>query len=701
MNFDVRGLLTDGDTIESAVLKTRNSFLDYFEDAETIEAVTYSDSPQFLLKAFEELPHVTSIRVLVGRRSLDDYREQLVGKVDIADRLERLRAEGRLDIQLSRGKDVHSKLYRVTTPDGRVRWIDTSANFSKHGWSNQTNSATIFETDPASPLDQKFQSKLAVHFEYGDPFMQDLRERLELTDEDREEVLNLWVGGKISARDPVQDFNGKLLEEADKQVPDSVNLTLNRAETPGLLRVLEEEGHDVTIYTEEEEEEEEVSATESPSTDGGEFAYEVGETKLNLSLVGLPEKSRESVKDLMKAIDIPVVGDTAQPTLSSIERYFDYAYDLPSMRVVETDGQEELIFQADGVKYNLSQPLPEDPAVVDASLIALERYFDTVDKYGNPGGDPTTVKAHLFEALIWFFWAPFANRQAAFYRSEGITGSDLDKALPCLYIYGPSNAGKGKFGRFALSLISKGKVAGALDADEITNTKLGGTKDAQTLFPLLVDDIPKQKIESFIGLRNWWSDWNRGDRYPMFAAISNDTRPKDWFRNRSKILRFEVLFSASTAGAAEVNTLIDEYNPVFEWFAHEYLNTPLEIRDDDDALAEARTALCRLYEYADRPLPDYFPTEPAEDLYDLGRGRWQEAYDLGQFEFTRSNGILFAEFDPDMQTWDVRRYYRDIPSNINAESTGYKIKIRDEDEFEAWLGRSLKAKKTGILARLF
>jgi len=34
-----------------------------------------------------------------------------------------------------------------------------------------------------------------------------------------------------------------------------------------------------------------------------------------------------------------------------------------------------------------------------------------------------------------------------------------------------------------------------------------------------------------------------------------------------------------------------------------------------------------LYEHADRPLPDYFPTEPAEQAYDTGRERWRNLID--------------------------------------------------------------------------
>jgi len=62
----------------------------------------------------------------------------------------------------------------------------------------------------------------------------------------------------------------------------------------------------------------------------------------------------------------------------------------------------------------------------------------------------------MWEAIIWFFWAPFINRYATVYRDQGI---DLDKYLPSLYIYGEPNSGKGTLARYAFHLISDGHVS--------------------------------------------------------------------------------------------------------------------------------------------------------------------------------------------------------------------------------------------------
>lgn len=705
MEFDVRRLLGEEDEVKSAAVKTYDSFIDYFEDAVRVEAVTYSDSPTFLLKVFETLPSIETIRVLVGRRSLEDYREQLSGKVDVADKLESLKSRGQLEIHLTKRKDVHSKLYRVTTTDDRIRWVDGSANFSAHGWEQQANSLTIYETHAGSPLDKKFQQKLDWHFSYGNPFMEDLREQLEEADEDRDSVLNLWVQGELKTRRPVSEFNKKMFDELDQKVPEAATLVIDAENAPGLKTELEKNDYTVSL---DEPETVEVAGdmdADDPVTaevdDENTYNITPQETRINLSLRNLPDKDQETTIGNAQKADIPLSGEILQPNLASAERYHEYVYGIPPMRVVKTDaGKEQLVFHHDGVKYDLASPLPDEPEWVDAALSSLERYFDTIDKYGNPSGDPDEVKAHMFEALLWMFWAPLATRQAEFLQQQGITGGDLDKLLPFLFIYGPSNAGKGMFSRYALSLISKGTVISAVDADEVGQRRLRHAQTSQSTFPLLADDITKAKINNLDCLRNWWSEWGPGDRFPMFGAISNDRRPKDWFRNRAKILRFEVLFEPSTAGTAAVNRLVSEYNPIYEWFVGEYLSIPLSLRDDDDALAEVRQAMLNLYEYADRDVPAYFPTQPAEELYDLGCGRWQEALERGTLTFKRSNEKLFAEFSRDMETYHVKEFQRDVPAHINTSWTGYEIQIGDEDEFEAWLGRPLTKPNRGVLSRL-
>jgi len=169
-------------------------------------------------------------------------------------------------------------------------------------------------------------------------------------------------------------------------------------------------------------------------------------------------------------------------------------------------------------------------------------------------------------------WAPFANRAAAFFDQYGI---DLDKALPNLYVYGESDAGKGTFAEFVLSLISGGRVQQPVDADEVGKREIRGMRSANTAFPIVVDDITKDTVNRLDTFRNYWGNWTPEASYPLFAFISNDKRPDEWFRNRSKILHFDVNFDTSYKGEAEVNRLIEQDNPLFLWFSHEFLTRDL------------------------------------------------------------------------------------------------------------------------------
>jgi hypothetical protein len=316
-------------------------------------------------------------------------------------------------------------------------------------------------------------------------------------------------------------------------------------------------------------------------------------------------------------------------------------------------------------------------------LAELESYFETVERYGD-SNDYTAVKAHMFEALLWFFWAPFVNKYASRFRDANLT---LDDALPFLYIYGESNAGKGTFAEFALSLISHGVVDDPADADEIGTRQLRGLKKVDSSFPLVVDDVTKNKIDQRLDgpLRNYWKTWPGDIQYPGIAFISNDKRPNKWFRNRAKILHFDVFFEGTFKSRHEVGDVIDQQNPVYEWFTLLLGERDIELRESNDTLYDARQVFLELYDRAERDVPEYFPRKPADDHYDTAKGKWHRAHDRGKIEFSEYNGNIIATFDEDMQ-WDVRSYGRSLPTRMRADVQGLEIEIKHVENYRDWFG---------------
>lgn len=701
MQFDVPLATADTDSSSVEIYKSWRSFSDLFDDARRMRVVTYCDSPEFILDLFDDLETLERLEVVVG--DVDDYRERLIDKPELADRLEQLRRDGSLVIYLCENKEVHSKLYLIeyseadseerddqTTLGGSITTASESdeesstpatavigsPNLSRNAWSNQTNIGVTYETTTDSDLFGQFEALYREHresYNVGGPFLEDLTEQLEQSSDDRAEVIQLYTEGRVGTRDELGEVHGQLADHIDAEV-ETVDLVLDESSDP--------------------------SPDTSPNTSGPEEVQpesgdpdlaDAPQDRITLSLRGYDTSTVETLSQ-MTDFDATVSNDTLTTTPDAFQRYAQQVFDVPTMHLNDDDSQ--LKFHYDGTVYRVTKQ-PTEPERVDAALADVETYFETVDNYGN-SNNPTAVKAHMYEALLWFFWAPFGNRQAAFYRTHGI---NLDKALPYLYIFGESNGGKGTFCRFALSLISGNRVEAPVDADEIGKRRVRNLRSAHTSFPVVVDDITKQKVNALDTLRNYWSGWEGDTAYPMFAFISNDKRPGEWFRNRAKILRFDVNFTTSHQGEAEVNRLIDTENPLFQWFGHEYLARDLELGSDADALREVRATMLDLYEFAGRPVPTYFPDEPAEQAYDTGRERWRNLLEREDVTLVDDGDTLQVTF-PESMSFELHEYKRDPPMTVRVEKRGVDLIIKTPEEFFNWLGEATPVNRdNGFLSR--
>jgi len=83
-----------------------------------------------------------------------------------------------------------------------------------------------------------------------------------------------------------------------------------------------------------------------------------------------------------------------------------------------------------------------------------------------------------------------------------------------------------------------------------------------------------------------------------------------------------------------------------------------------------------LYEHADRPLPDYFPTEPAEQAYDTGRERWRNLIDREDVEIAKDSDTLQVTF-PESMNFELHEYKRDPPMTVRIEKSGARFDHQD------------------------
>ncbi|NHN41859.1 hypothetical protein G9C85_09480 [Halorubellus sp. JP-L1] len=629
-----------------------DKFREYFDGAEEVFAVTYSDSPETLLKMLGEF-EIGRLEVVVG--NVEDYREQLTDKPARADRLERLRSDGRLVIYTCPGWGVHTKLYLIKHGGGDWTLIDTSANLSKTGWGHQTNMATVYETDGSTVIDEEFHESYVLHRDtYGEEFMQDLSERLEDVEdeEEREQIIDSWVDGRSTAKSESEELNERFMDEVDQFVSHEL--------------VKDGEDADKTIAIGDE---------------GGGV-----DTEFGISLRNFDSGFKKDLIDASRETDITVTDNTLRSTVRGVSQYFERQYGIPSMWFNDETG--DLFLQTGDSEFptRMSLPVPESSDAINRELAKLEEYIETVDEYGETNA-PEAVKAHLFEGLIWVFWAPFINKYASVYRMADM---NLDKNLPYLYIHGESDAGKGTFLEFALQKISNGSVTASEDADKVGAKSIQQLQYTNTVFPYAVDDIPKRDIHRYTTLRNMWNNnWSSDCDFPATAFVSNDKRPKKWVRNRSKVLHFDVVFRSTKQSEAAVAKLKRRDNMTFNWFSTLMIESEVSIGDHDDTLRNARNTFVELYRRANRELPVYFPREPADKVYSTGRRRWRNAWEDSLFEVEERRGELVCTF-PELERPELYRYEKTIPTRLRANVEGNRVVIgAGREAFEDWLEEDL------------
>jgi hypothetical protein len=614
------------------IVRSWTSFESHFEEADRVWAVSYCDSPKVIVDLFDEY-ELQQLELVAGDAT--DYRERLTDEdAGLVGRMERLRREGRLQIHVCPNKTVHSKLYILGHNDGPYTLITGSANLTKNSWTNHTNHLAVWRAYEGSEVFEKFWNDYQAHVEdYGEPFLEDLTEQIsEEPDEEREEVIRRWVAGRSTQRDEIEEVAATLGDKVASK------------------------------------------AAENGAADD--------EAEISLSLNGYSESAEGRVKDEVQTIGGSAGPDSVTLNTGQVGQFLERQFGIPGMWI---EGGKLCFAPPEGESRILSSPPPDDPGPISRALEHLERYLSSVDRYGQTN-EPEAVKAHMLETLLYFFWAPFATEHARAYLHHSV--SSLDKRLPFLYLQGESNSGKGTLLSFGLRLISGGSVTDPLDADDIGMSDVRRARKAVSSFPLAVDDIEKSKIRQLGPLRNYWSGWESGRRFPTLIFTSNDRRPKEWFRNRSKMLSLNVMFDPSPEAEGEVQQLIKKDNPLFGWIAHRLIRRydAGAIEMSGDVLAPVRKAVFELYDRAGRDVPSYMAMEPAEKRHDAGQQEWKRLAEDGRLQVRRRGEALYVTVGGELEHWEIGSLKRKLPTEMRAEQEGKRIVIRSPERFEKWLG---------------
>lgn len=602
-----------------------------------LRCVTYCNSPAVVLEFFKKYK-IKNMELVHGDYTTD-YRELLVGRPQIADELEHLKESGDLVIWKARSRTLHTKMYELVLEDGRVRLLMGSANLTRSATKNQVNLMAEWETAEGSARHQMWMRHYDAHKELCDRFLDDLTEVLEESDDERQEIVERWVQGRVTAATPEL--------EAAERVVKKVRKAVDPVEHPGR----EPEAIEVTM-------------------------------------TGFPDSTRDSIEGFYGG---KMLGDVFRIEPRKFARTITERYQVP--HVVLRPDRRVLIFHGPDKEEVLGEEPPwGDSTSFDEALGQIHQFLDTVDLFAVKDY-PLHVKAHMYEAILYFLWSPFADATATLLRQERVEST---KRLPYLYISGPPNAGKDTLARFAYNLISPDSWKPRLvNGKELNNTYVENLRYASTVYPAVLSDVEKERIERASVLRNYWEEKPHQLNVPAIIMTSNDTRPGKWFRERAKMLTFDCVFTSGIEGDRYVQNIMDDSNPLFSWFIHEYLDR--KVQPNDDPLYLAREIVGDFYEESTLGIPNYFPDEAGEEKFSLELLELQKKEETGTFDIRQRNGDLFLEFGADVQPSIAWRVVKRLPNECRAEVLGRRILIKNPDAFWPWWGTA--DTKDGLLHR--
>jgi hypothetical protein len=93
-----------------------------------------------------------------------------------------------------------------------------------------------------------------------------------------------------------------------------------------------------------------------------------------------------------------------------------------------------------------------------------------------------------------------------------------------------------------------------------------------------------------------------------------------------------------------------------------------------------------LYQYAERPLPVFFPEQPIEHTYDPGRKQWRDLISgLHKATVSRQKDRVLITFTDDMQHTEVRAALGHLPQTIKHHQKGKTVVVESPVTFDEWL----------------
>lgn len=619
--------------------KTAKKYRRLFDGFQRAKIVSYVASPQNILELFDK--GYQYVEIIVGKEFSGDFDRLSEKEPEIIYRLIELKESGQIKIYLSKVTD-HSKSYALYS-ETHWRYITGSANFTATATDakKQINEIAYCDDIPQCRMEELWQEHLA----YASPFMDDLMDLFKQhSDIPRETIIKMWL---------------------DKESRMKVDLRIS--ESNNTLGELVEKS--------------------TASIVAGEPYYNIKVDKIH----HINGKQLARLKDTGTII---IKGEEGIVKGAEFMRYIETTINLPYMVVNFDIGEVGVIV---GGEYHKRTKSLDSPQLVDKALACIEDYINTVD-FGE-SLDLLSVKRCMYEATLYVLFSPFANEYAR-RRRELTKGAEV-RGPKHLCIYGRTGNGKTTFMAYMAKLLTGCNIEIPKAEDHFNKTKVNAVLAQNTLFPLMYDNLELggigtvgrgSKAQTFVPLVKTWWEKNWELRKPLIIFSTNEKSSILPVADRIYSIEFDVLFPHNIENIAKLGDLMAEPCNIFLYFSYLYFE---ELKEnpltDYDEVTIARRVMGRLYKYAQRPLPQFFPDGLLAESINAGRKDWKELLELKKLMLCWKDNSITVDATPDMEVRDVEKCLGHLlqQQNIKAYTRGKTIIVQSPDTFLRWLNLTL------------
>ena len=591
----------------------------------------------------ECLEKVEYMEIVVGDSLVTGYKKQLHQKMNEFEKLYQLQKEGRFKIFVTSEKQIHSKLY-IFENDNEIVALNGSLNFTKSG----------------------IEAKHQKNYIWGKKFTKGVKyDDLNKIQEDYE-----WM------KSMCYPFFGDYEELIAKNPEvDRKDLTVQFLEAD--------------LITDEHEMNVAISDMKKDILSGDIDLDAPYVVKLN------PVMGKKNIEKMDTFLS--KFGGTRSDNRISIEPRGFLNHKNTTFPNMEIDMEKELVTIGISGERKILTNDSYSPEEINTYLNHIENYIETVRLAKNK--NERNAMLSVYEALLYFFWAPFADEYHK--QRQKIVGGFSNKRGPdILHLYGPSSNGKTAFFTFASKMLT-GEIIEAIPGDDFAKAHVLGLLSYRSNYPIIYDDLPSRKWNGDGPtqlIKSYWDAWyDPKFPYPQLIISSNDTCPNGPLKRRILEIEFEMKFDETTENEKIFNDLLAYNNPIFEIFSKVFLRKLKNANEDDfeNQLHLAKQCFKELYKLADRDIPDFFPDNQLEFYIDSGKQKWSELINQASKAKIRKKGsTVQVQFDQDMaiapakygSTDEITKYINYLPNNMMYTRNGTLLTIDSGQDFLEWFG---------------